>query len=318
MEPIWKDHIVTLANSAIVGGVEYRVKQNGAVLYQGRAFARPGANEITAKINDIIADHISASWGGWTASGGTPALDSLLPYIVEVYDDNFDTWTQVDSETFLPDWSYDPSYDPAVDGYNFPVLMQASPLQLIPVIVPPAGAAVTVKKKDGTTVALSWAGDIDEYQQDWIDLTDYPTAVELLTSYGNVAVGACVTFVLYYINAYGYWDWLPVTAKTDETDNLTRQTREIVYDNGQTYNRATWNYSNELKHQYTLRTSYLPEKESLRMQHLLNSPTVYLHDLEAGAIRPIVLTGSKTEYKSGPRLYQYTITADLAQDRIRR
>ena len=53
------------------------------------------------------------------------------------------------------------------------------------------------------------------------------------------------------------------------------------------------------------------------MHHLLNSPTVYLHDVVKGKVYPIVLTGSVTEHKNN-RLNQYAIEAELAQDRIRR
>lgn len=319
MEPIWKDYTVTLANTALSAGVQYRISQNTQVLYQGRAFARPGKNKIDAKINDVVADHIAATWGGWSAAGGAPAVVDVTPYITEVYDDDLDTWTQKDSAVFVPDWSYDPNYDPDVDGHNFPVLLQAAPGQLIPVIVPPAAqVAVSIIKTDGTTVALDWEGEAEEFQLDWLDLANYPTAKSIVTDYGTISVDACAQYILYYLNAYGYWDWLPITGKTDEADAVTHHNREVDYNNSTPYSRAKWNYANELKRQYTFRTSYLKEGESLKMHHLLNSPQVYLHDMADGVIRPLILTGSKTEYKRGAKLYQYTITAELAQTRERR
>ena len=326
MEPIWKDYYVTLANTAVSGGVLYRISWNGTVIFQGRAFARPGENSIKAKINDIVADNITANFSGWGAYGPTAIVSDLYPYVTEVYDPDFDEWNQKDSTVFTPDWSYLDGYLPATDGYNFPVLDTVIAGQLLPIIsAPGTDPTITINNSDGTHVTDDWTGDEpSENLMTWLDLAGYPKAesiemdATLIKSAPTLKVLGCGQFVLYYVNAYGYWDWFPILGKTEEADALTRHTREIDYNNRASYNRAKWNYSNELKHQYIFHTNPLTEAQSLRMHHLLNSPLVYLHDIAAQTIWPVVLTATKTEYKRGNKLYQYTINADLAQNRERR
>ena len=79
---------------------------------------------------------------------------------------------------------------------------------------------------------------------------------------------------------------------------------------------------NELTRGYTFRTGWLTDDESARMHHLLNSTDAYVHDLVDGTIVPVTLTGSETRYKTfrtnGRRFIDYTITAQLAQERMRR
>ena len=66
----------------------------------------------------------------------------------------------------------------------------------------------------------------------------------------------------------------------------------------------------------------MSDDEASRMHHLLNSPNVYLLDMETDEMMPVVLTNTTTEYKTykgnGGKLVNYTIEATLAQERIRR
>ena len=132
----------------------------------------------------------------------------------------------------------------------------------------------------------------------------------------------CKEWVLYYVNAYGGWDSLLIEGNTMERDSLKRYTREMEYDNRETRNRGTQNYANEISKVYTLNTSWMSDAESLRMHHLLNSPEVYLFNINTGEIFPVVLNNTTTEFKTyknnGCRLVNYTIEATIAQDRIRR
>jgi hypothetical protein len=72
----------------------------------------------------------------------------------------------------------------------------------------------------------------------------------------------------------------------------------------------------------TMHTSWLPDDESSRMHHLLNSTNVFLGDLVTGQMIPVILTNTTTEYKTykgnGGRLVNYTINVTIAQERIRR
>ena len=73
---------------------------------------------------------------------------------------------------------------------------------------------------------------------------------------------------------------------------------------------------------WTLRTGILTDGQSARMHHLLNSPQVYLCDLDEGRFFPVVLTDDthdRQSYKgNGRRPNQYNFNAQLAQERFRR
>lgn len=315
--PIWKDYKVLLGSGVGSSGQQWRIKDGATwmdeVIYEGRAFPAEGT-VVEVKINDICADYL-------TRAAGWQSRMLFHTFVVEKY--NGTSWVNVDTVIFRNDWSYDGEYDPAADGCNFPAVPVLLPGQLVPLTFAGSvhtSATVTITMANGTTTVLTYTGDAEGHQH-WLDLSDYPNAVLLAETAGptyEVLRNDCARYVLYYINAYGYWDTLVVQGTTDEDDALTRHTYDTDYDNTQPYYRGSWNPANELKHQYTFNTRPLTEAESLLMHHLLNSPQVYLHDLVSGTIHPLVLTDSSTPYKHGDKLYVYTFKARLGQERVRR
>ena len=151
----------------------------------------------------------------------------------------------------------------------------------------------------------------------FFDMRDYLGAVSVEANGNTYPVQGCERFILYYVNAYGGWDWLPVEGKTRESDAVKRHTFEAVYNNIPVYARGRFNHVNELTHHYTFYTGWLTDAQSELMPHLLNATTVYVHDTKTNEVLPLVLTNSSTEHKQNG-LNQYTIEADLAQNRLRR
>ena len=107
-----------------------------------------------------------------------------------------------------------------------------------------------------------------------------------------------------------------------ESDSLVRKTRSVEYDNSEQLNRGRKNYAVEITKRMTLHTSWMSDEESSRMHHLLNSPEVYLYDMEEGKFIPVLLTNTTTEYKTykgnGGRLVNYAIEVEYANERVRR
>ena len=333
MLPIWKDYDIQLANTAISGGIAYRLKAGGSVFFEGRAFARPGESVIKARLNDIIASQL--------VRGFTPAGESdtpLLTVTVEVYSSG--SWSQVGSAlSFYADWSYDVDFDSETDPLNAPISDVLLPGQLVPATRGDEDTSSTITFRVGYATPT---GDFNaDFNADflvigtdyaevsktvgpagtaWLDLMDYPTAVsvEVLGKTYRVGGGSCNKHAFYYVNAYGAWDTLVVQGNTKIVDALTRHTTEKVYNNGTTTARGMVNYVNEVTQKYTFNTAYMTSEDSLRMHHLLNSPHVLVHDTVTGHIRPLTLTGTANERKHGARLYSYAIEATLAQQRLRR
>lgn len=329
MNPIWKDYIVTLSYSAPANGVQWRIIHEGSstisIIYTGRAFAAPGENQVQVKLNDILADYFEASW---------LSHDLFQTFNVQAYNTSTQAWEVKANVTFRPDWSYDRDYDPEADGCNFPVQRIVLKGQYLPLSF--VGSSIHMLEIISDSGISDFNNDfnadfsIQGTSQSFQNLTGDANGHQHLVTIGNNALSyqidgmifkveeACNRYVLYYINTYGYWDYLIVRGATKRTDDLTRFTASRPYYNALAHTRGKWNYVNEISRKMTFNTEYLTEAQSLLMHHLLNSPTVYVHDLAKNEVLPLCLTGKTTEHKQGGKLYQYIIEAEIGQDFIRR
>lgn len=336
--PIWKDYFVTLGTGVVI---PFRIRvqnQSGDIIYNGKSHIKPGETNNTIRINDICADYLTNALPALSQAEFS-ALSFPLNFVVEVF---LQDWKIAGQVQFMNDWSYDDSYDPATMGMSFPVNGRIDSRQwLVFSALNASNITATLTFTDGTTSQVTIPVEIsadfsNDFNNDFARAARAAgsgTAVFDLSAWDNVAsvtingktwevVTDCREWVVYYVNAYGGWDSLLIEGNTLETDSLKRHTREMEYDNRSIQNRGTQNYVNEITKSYTLHTSWMSDVESLRMHHLLNSPEVYLFNINTGEMIPVTLNNTTTEYKTyknnGGRLVNYTIDATLAQERIRR
>jgi hypothetical protein len=334
--PIWKDYYVTLLENATSNatGVQYRITVAGTTIFQGRAFRRPNETSIRARINDICADYLGHLFYLDQNSG----LKYRATFLVQTYSGS-NTWTTVDTVEFLNDWSYDRHFNPATDGLCFPIDREVDPRQLI-IQSRYSGSTVsaTLTFLDGSTITvvlpvnrlvpgdfnLDFNNDFAVVLEDYdgsvvLDLSDYTglASVTIGSTTYNVVQNTCNRYALYYINAYGGWDPYLIQGKSTQHDDIAHNTRLVEYDNSQEAARGIFEYVNELQRNYTLLTRWMNDAESARVHHLLESPLVYLHDLETGDMVAVILTGEECPFKnynnSGHKLVNYTIEARVAQ-----
>ena len=340
--PIWKDYYVTLTDNSgdYPDGIQFRIKMSGSVIYQGLAFAAPGDDEISVRINDICADQ-------FYHAQRTSVL--YRSFTIEVVDYDTEAWTQVESVIFLPDWSWDEKYDPEVDGCNFPINGVVHPLQMIPVAFYGDGSetgTMVIHTETNTgdfnldfrpwesvgrgdfrvftngTTNVNYSGSQYGHEH-WLNLRSYSTAEYVICSESGVrwdVKDLCGGVVLYYVNAYGYFDSFVPEGRTKVSDALTHHNCKGAYTNGANVSaRGTRTYVNELARKFTFRTGPLTTEQSKRMHHLLNSPFVIMHDMDRNEMWPITLTGNNTEHKTNAgKLHYYEFEAQLAQDMVRR
>ena len=341
---IWKDCFVTLGKYDVI---PFRIRVNdlqGDIIYTGKSHIRPGETDNTIRINDICADYLTNALPALSQAEFSE-LSFPLNFVVEAYvplATGEPRWDYVDTMQFINDWSYDDSYNPATMGMSFPVNGRIDSRQwLVYTAYNASTITATLTFTDGTTsqviIPVEISADFsDDFNTDFARsarAAGSGTAVFDLSAWDNVAsvtingktwevVTDCREWVVYYINAYGGWDSLLIEGNTIETDSLKRHTREMEYDNRSIQNRGTQNYVNEITKSFTLHTSWMSDAESLRMHHLLNSPEVYLFNINTGDMIPVTLNNTTTEFKTyknnGGRLVNYTIDATLAQERIRR
>lgn len=283
--------------------------------FNGKAWKRPGAASLQIALNDLVSPYLRR---GFTPAGeaDTPWVDAYL----------IDTpWACLDDDFYYYDnRSYDAGWM-AGDAINFPVYEFAVKGQWFPVcnstVAALSGYAIVF-----TDVTPGGYQNMPAYGTMWAQVPANATLIRYYkeqdpTEY-PLRSDVCPRFVLYYVNSYGGWDWLPILGSFHQTDGVARVTYDTrltptVTGEAQLKERTRHNHRNAITEHYTFNTDYLTEAQSLRMHHLLDSPCVWLHDLQLDTLRPLVLTGSSYERKQGGRLYQYTIEADLAQERIR-
>lgn len=328
---IWKDYYVNLGTAE---SIIYRIKVGDTTIYTGNSHLRPGQTENIIRINDICADYLSQ------ATADTYPVTFTIELFLQTAQDEPADWEYFTEVQFINDWSYDESYNPETQGMSFPIINRIHKSQwFIYTSYDATSLTATITLLNGSSKEWTLPVKVSSFLPQDTDFTrdvmsaGKGTAVTEQSVWGNIdqitingttweMVYGCYKYALYYLNAYGGWDTLLIEGNSKVTDNLTRHTRDAVYDNTEIQNRGTRNYLNEISKTFTLHTSWLSDDEASRMHHLLNSPNVYLLDMETNEMMPVVLTNTTTEYKTykgnGGKLVNYTIEATLAQERIRR
>lgn len=327
--PIWKDYIVDLGAPASAGaGVPFYIYSvpKAASIYSGLAYVKPGESTAKVRINDICADYIRNYF--------LEQPDSSIPAVAQfkVYATTSGSAVQKADVTFYNDWSYDPDYITLM-GLSFPVVLTFGQNQFIPCSIMPGesvGTATIILASGRTeiytptksrTIEVGHSSVTQYFGDPYVVPMDAFPGAKSVTWKGRTYLPskACPQYALYYLNAYGGWDALPIEGRTVRSDAVDRFVTEQMYDNSNPTARGKVNFLNELAPSFSFRTGWLTDAQSARMHHLLNSPQVFVHDLESNTVQPIVLTGKTTEYKQyHGLLHSYAIEAELAQDRIRR
>ena len=86
--------------------------------------------------------------------------------------------------------------------------------------------------------------------------------------------------------------------------------------------RETWTFQNEVTESYTLNTGFLTNEESDRMPYLLDSPDVYLVDLNhATTYIPVTIATDSYQVKKfsrGDGMVNYTFDVVVSQKEYKR
>lgn len=326
--PIWKDRLVTLGTSAYE---DYTIEVGGNTIYTGRAYLRPGEASVTARINEVCADYITATFpnlgSNFTGMKVSETFDTIVGGVTK------------DSITFVNDWSYDPDRvlstnnalsDP-IDGFIDP-----RQWLVFSILSGATSVPITIHFTDSTTAVVSvpvamTADFNDDFNGDFVQSADPSksgTAVLDLSQFTDIEYitfldqtlyikESCAKYAVYYVNAYGGWDSFILEGYENRRDTLTRHTKLVEYDNTDLSARGRKDYAIEVVPSWTLNTGFLNADQSSRMHHLLNSTEVYLCELSTGDFSPVVLTDTENERKQRGAIF-YQFNAQLAQERFRR
>ena len=325
--PIWKDHYVDFGN---VSSVDYEIRlTDGTIIFSGRSYRRPDDATLKVKINDICADYLEHMLGG------KPNLEEgfVSNDIAKEFRVFNSAGTLIQTVTFVNDWSYD--HDKQDDGVlsdpinrifdvRMPIMYSVSKAQTIMVDAQDTKSDFNIDFSADFIIGNDMEGEVVASGAGTLTLKN------VFEETGEVKVGKLLyrgittthTHALYYVNAYGGWDFLLLEGRTIETDSYTRYEHKREYDNRDVAERGTKNYLNEVVKSYVLHTGWMKNSEAAKMHHLIGSTEVYLYDLEKDRMIPVVITDNSCKYKTfqneGGKLVEYEINVKVAKEMIRR
>lgn len=327
--PIWKDYYVNIGSS---DSMDYQIYANSVLIYSGKAYKRPGAADIQIRINDICSDYLKNTIPNFEPQTFSEAAEKV---VFQVVADG-----KTEEVEFYNDWSYDYTFNPE-NGLSHTINGRIDSRQWLIYSAYDASsfvAEITLADGNKTEVIIpveispSFNADFNSDFAKVVRPAQTGTAVfrlDMFTGIKSVKIGSttyqvapsCNRYVLYYSNAYGGWDSLLIEGNHLMSDNVTRMTRSLEYDNRNVSNRGRQNYGNEIEKKLTLHTSWMSDDQSQRMHHLLNSTEVFLYDIETDEMIPALINNTTTEYKTyksnGGRFVNYTIDLSLANIRQR-
>ena len=319
--PIWKDIEYTFVNDEEYGiyteksyrynGVSYK---EDVLLFKGRAYIAPNSDRVNININKICQNYMSEAPNIFT-----DAVGYYHSYNEFKLKNSYGTLLH--TYRFVNDWSYD----------TLTLGLKSNP------IVPHIGdgqklffSAFATDRKEFKWGMRYYDGTAD-YDNMEVLTDDFETVVVAPSREDGVntfyfgdksftVLPRCrCKYVLYYMNPYGGYDWFPITGRVTRKDKI----ETFVYTKN--YNNTTVDFGKNrylanISITYNLNTGWLTQEQSDRMWEVLESNTVWLHNLEEDKIYPVVITDTNIEHKQKfgkKRRLSYSINVELSHTRER-
>ena len=334
--PIWKDKFVNLGSYA---SRYFRIQVGGTTIYSGRAYRAASSGPLYVRINDICADYM-AQLPAAVPLVSAPTMSFPVSFTVQS-SSNGSSWTTVETVQFNDDWSYDTGFDPSTDGMAFPVTGRIDPRQRIYQTRYATGDVTAVARYGSTTRNVSLTVRTSSPQDAFLMALCHAgagyvvfdcaanatyngktlTSVTIRTA-TYIVTNTCPRKVLYYKSPFGGYDHLLVEGAATRMHSVQRST--FVADRDSNYRtRETWDFENEVTEEWSVNTGLLTMDESARMPYLLDSPDVFLCDLETpGLVVPALIVTDSYNAESynvkGNRMRNHTFQVRVAQNQYRR
>lgn len=167
-------------------------------------------------------------------------------------------------------------------------------------------------------ITVSMPSGVSTYVLDVAPYSGYTLTVNNAVRY---YVKYCGAFGAYYTNSHGGWDAFLFEGNCKRTDNIDSHSIEKAINNTTT-DFETKKYLSQIEPTYELSTGWLSDAEAANFaRNLIQSTTIYIHDLEANEIFPAVIEDTEAQYKKfidDKKLVSYTLQVKASQKQIRR
>ena len=333
--PIWKDYYVSLG---AVASQYFRIQANSTTIYQGRAVRAASSGNLYVRINEICADYMAQVVPVYPQSS---ARGGFFPVSFTIQKSSTgSSWTTVETVSFNDDWSYQNGFDPSASGMSVPITGRIDLRQKI-VQTRYSSSSVTATVRYGSTtrsvslsvnistdfsafhnaVAAAGAGRLELWCNNYATYQGLTMTGVTMGGITYQVTKKCPEYCLYYKNPFGGYDHLLLEGKCRKSHSGARDSFIANYNNAQRQ-REDWTFQNEVTERYTLNTGFLSDDESERMPYLLDSPDVYLAELNHASIFiPVTIATDNYEvrkYTAADGMVNYTFEVAVSQKEYRR
>ena len=244
----------------------YSIELSGETVFTGRAYAAPGQNTISINVNRICENYLSNNSVESILNGtvnNQVAYDAIATFYLR--DESGSTLAVYD---FFYNYNYNPADQFSTTGFTY--IDFSEPIS--------DGYAYPMKALYTYFLGASIANS---------NSSEY---------YSRPVCDA--EYALYYLNAKGGWDAFVIEGSSQRTDKISRHQYNKSYNN-QTIQYERNTYTSEIETSWKLNTGILDDEQARRLcWHLLASNRVYLHDLKADKIVPVVITNTQNVYNT--------------------
>lgn len=318
----------------------------GTIIHEGIASAAPGSSEVIVSLNKIAGDYLSAPFQDTTGGAWHSQLMGRY-FAIDAWSEGDEKWLQDGYWGIYANWSYDHAFDIETMGLSHPIRAVVAPNQWLVASVidwdDQRQVNFLLTFADGTTQTIAQdlfrAADFNsDFNADFAITAGeynvagyaalylgayaglvrvqviYPAATDVLLAEYAV-INECKRYALYYRNAYGGMDSLLLDG-VQKGETYARSTITRNVDNSVQGARAIQNYRNGVVEGWELRLNALTDEAASRMHHLVGSAEVYLCDLIADTLTPLVLTDSECvarTFANGHKRLDWKLAATTAQ-----
>lgn len=323
--PIWKDEYQALG---VMDSRSYVLKLDGNTIYAGTAWKRPGTSQPEVLINDIAAPYLTQNADCLAPEDGDAYYPADIIRTFLLYDADGVTrigndfacylkWEEDNRSVLSTDWAHD-----YINGHiaaGMPIIVT---LYNNLALTYDGGSATYIRARRSSQITSS---NILAYSApgNYAFNPAFVTADKWITVNGHRfdRVEECHNYALYYVNAYGAWDFLLIEGAVLEGRRYERHELKRVHNNRSFKSRGIWNYANEVRRTWTLHTGWITDEGAARMHHLIGSTLVYLYDIAEQSFRPVVVTDAEVsarKYEMEGSPLTYTINVEEGREGLRR
>lgn len=321
-EPIWKDTTITLSKVDYTNYKSYRLVNDATneEIYRGSLFFINDTIEIN--VADICKDHIDIN---------------INPFDNEFTDNkgyiNVRFEISLDNNTFETVNTYHLYNNYEYDYSNVRNTHLTNPIQ--DYVDYRQNFVYSVQnnyKEEPKTLSITYNSNkpyTNEYTLSNGQFTICRNAIgdSITVDYGyertfNVLYDGCYDYCLYYLNCKGGWSWYLINGTTLKNNKIATNSYNKNVSNLKPSTFSKCNYLKQITRSWKFNTEYLTDEQSEKMQDLLTSPIVYLHDLNNDIIIAVTIDETSVDVKTFEnqkhKPYAYTFTVTESQTRVRR